>query len=131
MAKRECKLRGMELLSIETLEEQNAILEQLSKNIKKQHFIQHSIFPLIGGTFVENFWTSGNAEGYSKYEFHWDSTGRIYRQYSQYRNWAAGQPDGELSPENCIILSHVDGFKWHDVGCQSDYLRYICEKKGL
>ena len=70
MAKRECKLRGMELLSIETLEEQNAILEQLSKNIKKQHFIQHLIFPLIGGIFVANFWTSGNAEGYSKYEFH-------------------------------------------------------------
>jgi len=76
---------------------------------------------------VENFWTSGNAEGIWKYDFIWDSTGHLYRQYS---NWAAGQPDGELSPGNCIILSHVDGFKWHDVGCQSDNLRYICEKKG-
>jgi hypothetical protein len=48
-----------------------------------------------------------------------------------YKNWAAGQPDGENSPHgNCLILSHLDGFKWHDVECQSDNLRYICEKKG-
>jgi hypothetical protein len=79
------------------------------------------------GNFNENFWTSGNAEGFWKHDFHWDSTGRLYRQYS---NWEAGQPDGLNSPGNCIVLSHLDGYKWNDVGCQSDKLRYICEKKG-
>jgi len=78
-------------------------------------------------TFAENFWTSGNAEGNWKHDFYWDSTGRLYRQYE---NWAAGQPNGQNNPGNCLMLSHVDGFKWHDIGCQSDNLRYICEKKG-
>lgn len=80
------------------------------------------------GEYNERFWTSGNAEGFWKHDFHWDSTGRLFRQYS---NWAAGQPDGENTPGNCIILSHVDGFKWHDVDCKFDNLRYICEKKGI
>jgi Lectin C-type domain len=81
------------------------------------------------GNFKENFWTSGNAEGFWKYDFHWDSTGRLYRQYL---NWAVGQPDSENSPGpgNCIMLSYVDGFKWHDADCQSEKLRYICEQKG-
>lgn len=75
----------------------------------------------------ENFWTSGNAEGNRDHGFIWDSTGRIQWQYT---NWAAGQPDSTLSPGNCVVLSYADGFKWHDVGCKSENLRYICEKKG-
>lgn len=83
----------------------------------------------FAGAFSEDFWTSGNSEGNWLHGFTWDSTGR---ELWQYTNWAAGQPNSPLSPGNCIILNHVDGFKWHDVGagCQSDELRYICEKKG-
>jgi len=79
------------------------------------------------GAYSENFWTSGISAVIEEQSprFTWDSTGRSVWQYS---SWASGQPnDGS---KGCIILSHADGFKWDNVECQPENLRYICEKKG-
>jgi hypothetical protein len=87
------------------------------------------VFVATLGTFPENFWTSGYVVGSTwKFEFYWDSTGRLNRQYT---NWAAGQPGGAGAPESCLALKYAEVFKWHFVECESVRLRYICEKKGI
>lgn len=84
------------------------------------------------GDYKEDIWTSAKSYQYDMdNSFYWDSTGRLFRNYS---NWAAGQPDGGSLIESpqylCMVLNYTDGFQWHDVDCKFDYLRYICEQTG-
>jgi len=76
----------------------------------------------------DNFWTSANAEGNWDYGFIWDSTGRAIWQYT---NWGSGEPNNGLSPGNCVALGYEIGFRWYDLGCKNQQLKYICEKKGI
>lgn len=75
------------------------------------------------GAYNETFWTSGNSEGFWILDYHWDSTGRFYKQY--FANLANG-----FGGRECIFLSHERDFKWDTIYCDSDKMRYICEQKG-
>jgi Lectin C-type domain len=75
-------------------------------------------------------WLSGSDNDFNG-TFYWESTGHAFGPFSY---WSTGQPDdGALvnkTSENCVILNHMDSYQWHDFGCSSKELRFICEKRG-
>jgi hypothetical protein len=124
----------MELLSIETLEEQQeivAIISRLHLNLLpcslKYQFLREK---LLKGEYEESFWTSGS-DNEAKNYFYWESTGHAF---GPYYNWASGQPDDgatlNLTDQNCVVLDHENSYTWHDLGCKADQLRFICEERG-
>lgn len=125
MAKTNCKLEGMELVSIETREEHEAIIAQIGKNLLMICIGINLSF--LKGSGAGNFWTSGNDEMGPL--FMWDSTGQTL---GGYLNWAYGQPDDGFGinqqPQNCLVINTEENFLWYDYAC-SDEMRYICEKK--
>lgn len=78
------------------------------------------------GAYRENFWTSGTVQ--NKYDplLTWDSTGRLLWQYT---NFGSSQINGSTTGY-CLVMNYLDEFKWYETGCQTENLRYICEKKG-
>ncbi|XP_065349304.1 macrophage mannose receptor 1-like [Cloeon dipterum] len=111
-AKQECAIKGMELVSIESEEENDAILQALTD-------------------YEESFWISGNDQfqyfirGAQNY-FYWDGTGHFF---GPYVNWGTGQPDEQNERDlECLIMNHADNFTWYDIECSSQVLRFICEE---
>ncbi|CAG9856169.1 unnamed protein product [Phyllotreta striolata] len=107
-----CKLRNMELLSIESAEENTKI---------GLHLVEK-------GWAGRRFWTSAVNMGVNKKWF-WLSTG----QELKYFNWDKGEPTGESVPfvanyENCIQARHEGnrGFTWNDLNC-FQWNNVICE----
>ncbi|XP_065340154.1 galactose-specific lectin nattectin-like [Cloeon dipterum] len=104
-AKYECRRKGMNLVSIETREEDEFIRQHLFVNYPNEHF-----------------WTSGNdvfQEGY----YYWDSTGNAV---GPYRNWAPNHPVASTL-YNCIVYSRGADLRWAIASC-SDQYRFICEQ---
>jgi len=85
----------------------------------------------IKGEYGESFWTSGN-DNEAKNYFYWESTGHAF---GPYYNWASGQPDDgaalNLTDQNCVVLDNANSYKWHDLGCTADQLRFVCEERGV
>ncbi|CAB3366506.1 Hypothetical predicted protein [Cloeon dipterum] len=104
-AKNDCRVKGMRLLSIESAEENNAVLENIV---------------LMPG---ERFWTSGSDLGHEG-AFYWEATGHSV---GPFINWAPDQPDNAQSrSEHCIELWHEANHLWNDNKCDTQSL-YICE----
>ncbi|XP_059476543.1 C-type lectin 37Db-like [Neocloeon triangulifer] len=104
-AKNDCRSKGMKLLSIESAEENNAMLEQIV---------------LRPG---DSFWTSGSDLGHEG-NFYWEATGLAV---SGFKYWAPGQPDNAQSgSEHCLEISAADNHLWNDNKCDVQHF-YICE----
>ncbi|XP_050513611.1 collectin-12-like [Diabrotica virgifera virgifera] len=103
-----CRLQGMNLVSIES-EEEN---KQLQKFISDKGFKYGS------------YWTSGtNLVGEDQWI--WMSTGRELT----YTNWLPGEPSKQNvkgTVENCIDILVYAGFKWNDQNCEV-VQNFICE----
>ncbi|CAB3370127.1 Hypothetical predicted protein [Cloeon dipterum] len=102
-AKNDCRSRGMDLLSIETEEENAALISALQE-------------------YEEPFWTSGNR--YLTQDYYWEATGQLIE--GTYTNWAAEQPS--IYPcvkMNADILTR----QWYTEECyiESNLARYVCE----
>lgn len=102
-----CAERGMELVRVDT-REQNDLIQGM-----------------INGTT----WTAGNIL-YAKslgahpagYFWWWDEYGNIR---PGVYNWGKGEPNNERLQEYCIVMG-VSG-KWYDVSCVQPYY-YLCQK---
>ncbi|KAF4526057.1 hypothetical protein B566_EDAN015075, partial [Ephemera danica] len=100
-----CNAHGMDLVTIETKEENDAIVDHLDKIGYKNSY-----------TF-----TSGHKIGRASYLW-------INGEYMLYSDWAPGQPSQEVT-ENCMIVWRND---WYDLPCNwtasfSSY--FICEER--
>ncbi|XP_065344091.1 CD209 antigen-like protein B [Cloeon dipterum] len=105
-AARFCKSNGMELASIETEAENNAILQVIGK--------------LVG-----DFWLSGTDLG-SEGKFYWAGTGMDVEGFTKFLR---GQPDNYIGEEHCLQFHRhrITNIGWNDNKCDVQ-CRFICEK---
>ncbi|XP_059479368.1 hepatic lectin-like [Neocloeon triangulifer] len=117
-AKENCESRKMQLLSIETEEEQNCIY-----NLKKKYTAAVNDSEAI-------FWISGRLV--PKNRWIWSSTGANL----SYTNWSKGMPDRWLNlNEECIYfplnnrttkMYSITEMQWNDAVCAQIFY-YLCE----
>ncbi|KAK9871123.1 hypothetical protein WA026_011407 [Henosepilachna vigintioctopunctata] len=96
----------MDLLNIET-EEENNLITQMLTNL----------------TNIDHVWTSGTdlqEEG----SYVWMSTGEGFT----FTNWEPRQPDNFLNAEHCIEIrkSNEQGYYWNDSYCSYKF-KFVCE----
>lgn len=105
-----CKYHNMDLVSIETQEE--------------NEFLSNQMKTFFGGGSEYWFWTSGTT--LSNNHWVWMNTGRPI----VYANWFPNQPDNAGSSEHCLearyIYTNTD-LKWNDNNCEGAQLHFICE----
>lgn len=41
--------------------------------------------------------------------------------------WGKDQPNNYNGEQNCVVLDGGRGWLWNDVGCNLDYLHWICQ----
>ncbi|XP_011295135.1 lectin subunit alpha [Musca domestica] len=102
-AERECILRKMSLISINSAEK-NAILDGILKK-------EFQLFPYL--------WIGGNDLG-SENEFVWTASARGFN----FTNWRVGAPDNLYNKEHCVHITH--NRDWNDIDCTYK-LGFICE----
>ncbi|XP_065344621.1 C-type lectin domain family 4 member F-like [Cloeon dipterum] len=102
-----CKSNGMELASIETEAENNALLDAIDDENSK-----------------EFYWLSGSDLG-SEGTFYWAGTGL---DVSGFTYFAEGQPDNRGGKEHCLQFWRFSSatLAWNDHQCQLNF-RFICE----
>jgi hypothetical protein len=103
-----CRDNGFELTSIESQDEHDWIWETAGDTGDPQDWWIGLEDRETEGTYV---WSDGTPLG-------------------SYTNWNPGQPDngGEVSDnEDCAELNEPVGGRWNDLGCEMDYLSFICE----
>lgn len=110
-ANKDCKIRNMELIAIDSPKEESRIL-QLIKAANLQNIA---------------YWTSGTDledEG----NFIWKATGKPF----DYQTWHDLQPDNFMMSEHCVVYTSIFGiadFKFNDISC-TFWKRYsICFRK--
>ena len=104
-AQQVCRQKKMHLISIHSVEDQEAIEDMMSV-IK----------------FKNRIWTSGtdvDVEGH----FVWSETGKPL----QYTNWRRNQPDNAGKKEDCLEICHDHQWKWNDHQCRDYKTFFICE----
>lgn len=40
--------------------------------------------------------------------------------------WGKDQPNNYNGEQNCVVLDGGRGWLWNDVGCNLDYLHWVC-----
>lgn len=47
--------------------------------------------------------------------------------------WGKDQPNNYNGEQNCVVLDGGRNWLWNDVGCNLDYLHFVCQhgKKGV
>lgn len=41
--------------------------------------------------------------------------------------WGKDQPNNYNGEQNCVVLDGGRAWQWNDVGCNLDYLHFICQ----
>lgn len=41
--------------------------------------------------------------------------------------WGRDQPNNYNGEQNCVVLDGARNWLWNDVGCNLDYLHFICQ----
>ncbi|XP_050309058.1 C-type lectin 37Db-like isoform X6 [Anthonomus grandis grandis] len=108
-----CQQNGMELISINSASEENAI-EAILANYST------TVGPNNG------YWTSATRNGACSTEFVWFSGGKSLI----YNNFGPGQPDNAGKIESCIelILENANKYSWNDLSCENK-IGFICQSK--
>jgi Lectin C-type domain len=114
----------MELVSIETASENEAILDGISRTNIQKNFTSAVALIILGAyNLSDAFWVSATDFGREGY-FHWDSTGGALGLHA---DWAEDQPDNANEIEHCVKLG-IGSYKWSDDNCILSN-RYLCESK--
>ncbi|KAF4522784.1 hypothetical protein B566_EDAN014827 [Ephemera danica] len=104
-AQRYCRQYGLELVSLESSEEQNLLS-------KYMEFLD-----------MKRFWTSGS-DNAKENSFTWTSNGKPI----QFTAWNDNEPNNWGNNENCVEAVERGGwvFKWNDGVC-TEKIEFICE----
>jgi len=43
--------------------------------------------------------------------------------------WGKDQPNNYNGEQNCVVLDGGRGWQWNDVGCNLDYLHWVCQHR--
>ncbi|EDW75407.1 uncharacterized protein Dwil_GK23834 [Drosophila willistoni] len=109
VAYEKCRVLKSELVTFETAEEFEAIVNYLTVRGEKR-----------------DFWTSGNDLGFEGL-FNWFTTG----QGITISKWAPRQPDNYQGKENCMHMGYVwpdsTEYQLNDRPCTDYFIPYICE----
>ncbi|XP_037044567.1 C-type lectin 37Db-like [Bradysia coprophila] len=106
-----CKFNGMDLASIDSMEENNIVAMLIN---------------MSGcGDASPRFWTSGNDLGAFR-EWYWLANGKPM----SFTNWGANEPNNSNDTnERCVEIRWKDqAYTWNDLPCNSN-LFFICEMK--
>ncbi|XP_072401351.1 C-type lectin mosGCTL-7-like [Diabrotica undecimpunctata] len=104
-----CKSLNMDLVSIETEEENDFLLDQM--------------IDFFGDAPEYRFWTSGTTLAYNKWV--WMGTGRPIL----YANWESGEPNNLGNNDTCLEISYYKkSLQWNDID-QNEKLYAICEAR--
>ncbi|XP_072401332.1 C-type lectin 37Da-like [Diabrotica undecimpunctata] len=105
-----CKALNMDLVSIETNQE--------------NEFLHNQMKELFGERYEYSFWTSGTTLPYSKWV--WMGTGRPIL----YSNWLADQSSSTVKKDTClgVVYNYNKGLQWNENN-QNTNLHTICEAK--
>ncbi|CAB3383579.1 Hypothetical predicted protein [Cloeon dipterum] len=102
-AKNDCRMKGMRLVSIESVDEYYSILEVIAP-------------------FNLSIWISGSDEG-QEGKFYWEATGQLIGPFT---TWYPGEPNNLKGNEHCMMMPGYQYYLWNDEDC--DVLaNYICE----
>lgn len=115
----------MELLSIESEEEQIAITNATSKALSNVFNYSAVIVLCILVGINSQYWTSLN--DFNREDFWiWESTGTSSELFV---NWADGHPNRANSNYRCVYIGYT-GWKWFSEDCFDSTKKhgYICEK---
>lgn len=52
---------------------------------------------------------------------------RVTGEIVQKPSWGKDQPNNYNGEQNCVVLDGGRGWLWNDVGCNLDYLHWICQ----
>ncbi|XP_058977482.1 perlucin-like protein [Musca domestica] len=101
-----CATRGLSLVSIQSEEKQNALVDVLKKTGK--------MFYWIGavGTYIPN----------GGLVFRWINDGEEF----DYTNWRPSEPNGRGN-ENCVHLDRHN-YRWNDNNCRTNKMALVCEE---
>ncbi|XP_044749806.1 C-type lectin 37Da-like [Coccinella septempunctata] len=102
-----CRDHGMDLMSIESAEENTRIINYMISYVNK----------------IDHFWTSGSDLG-EEGHFVWLATGKSLN----YTYWSPPQPDNAGKIENCLEIWKLGDkhYVWNDIPCTNAY-NFICE----
>lgn len=103
-----CKRFNMELLTIESDEEQ-------------QNIVKFVLDSGLIGLMDHSFWMAGT-DVHGRGNWTWMTTGLTLTQYT---NWKPGQPDNYQSVNHCLGTAY-DEFTWIDAPCD-DEKTFVCE----
>lgn len=106
-----CKAHGFDILTIETLDEFNSVVQFCEEN---EELFGNNVH--IGGATIV---------GGSPNHWYWITTNE---KISNDLPWAKGAPDHYNNKEFCLALIKAQGFKFNDIPCQGGwYSKFICE----
>ncbi|KAF4518118.1 hypothetical protein B566_EDAN007819 [Ephemera danica] len=109
-----CRSRGMELVTIETEAENNALIKKVNELLENEE-----------PSFDSYFWIGLNDLG-KEGEYRWTLTGTV----ADYTFWNPGDPNNnglDGKPEHCVDIWKIStGTAWNDWGCTNKG-RFICQ----
>ncbi|CAG9860885.1 unnamed protein product [Phyllotreta striolata] len=110
-----CKSNNMELLHIESEDENKFLSKKFYELDKKFHFSD------------EFYWTSGTRTLRKNITWMWLSTGELF----SYTNWKPGQPNNSTQKCMAINASYSKNkktieYQWSDINCTSNHF-FVCE----
>ncbi|XP_055313528.1 perlucin-like protein [Sitodiplosis mosellana] len=102
-----CNSIGMRLVNIYSEEENEKIVKMVNDS----------------GYGNYDFWTSATNFGHTRWYWLGNGNNMVFNNWGYYMG--GQQPDKE--DEHCVLLYHMDNFRWHDFPCTDDN-HVICEK---
>lgn len=133
-AARICRLRGLQLASIPSRADDDAILNMIiKKGNQKRPIIGLKIIMIVissrlasiydEGWGNKQFWIGASNQGENNTkEYYWNHNGRYLKQ--GYENWASNQPDN--NGDDCFAVQINYNKQWDDHKCATE-LGFVCE----
>ncbi|KAL4217692.1 hypothetical protein ACF0H5_022433 [Mactra antiquata] len=123
-ASSQCQRQQSHLVSIDSQDEQNMIVNYLNRNGAFRHILKES-----DDFHSTTIWTAGQKVNN---RFQWlDTTTNTYKDIVlNYNHWGSSFPYHSLDSDTCIGVIGSHRYNWRDFRCDDKFF-YICEKPAL
>lgn len=90
-------------------------------NVTK-NFLVGELEMMRGSMTTQLVWIGANKEPGSSNTWHWVGGGAVATPM-----WGPDQPNNYNGEQNCVVLDGGRGWLWNDVGCNLNYLPWVCQ----